>query len=88
MLKYLLLYLVVINITTFFVYGLDKYKARHDLWRIPEATLLLLAAIGGSVGAWAGIYVFHHKTQKIKFTVTIPLLLAVQVLLITYFTLR
>ena len=51
----ILIYLIIINVVTFIVYGIDKYKAKHAKWRIPEATLLLLAAIGGSIGAWCGM---------------------------------
>lgn len=67
------------NILTFFVYGLDKYKAKTNRWRVPEKTLLFLAALGGSIGALAGMYVFHHKTKKRKFTWGVPLILLVQV---------
>ena len=63
----ILLHLLIINVVTFFVYGIDKYKAKHAKWRIPEATLLLLAAIGGSIGAWCGMKVWHHKTMHKKF---------------------
>lgn len=61
------LYLIAINVITFVVYGIDKIKAKEHWWRISEATLLLLAAFGGSLGAWAGMYVFHHKTKHKKF---------------------
>ena len=66
---------------TFFVYGIDKYKAKHDKWRIPEATLLLLAAIGGSVGAWCGMKVWHHKTMHKKFKYGVPAILILQIAL-------
>ena len=57
-----LYYLVLINVITFIVYGIDKLKAQKGKWRIPESTLLLLAIIGGSIGAWYGVKVWHHKT--------------------------
>ena len=57
-----LIYLAVINVVTFFMYGVDKWKAKRSKWRIPEATLLLMAVIGGSIGAWLGMKVWHHKT--------------------------
>ncbi|MGI6094841.1 MAG: DUF1294 domain-containing protein [Lachnospiraceae bacterium] len=79
--KYILLYLLLINLFTFFLYGLDKYKARRDLWRIPEATLLLFAIAGGSVGALAGMYTFRHKTRKAKFRLGVPTILLVQIIL-------
>ena len=73
-----LYYLVLINVITFIVYGIDKLKAKKGRWRIPESTLLLLAIIGGSIGAWYGMKVWHHKTLHKKFTYGIPLIMAVQ----------
>ena len=77
-------YLVAINVVTFFVYGIDKLKAKRSKWRIPEATLLCLAVIGGSIGAWLGMKVWHHKTQHKKFKYGIPLILIIQVVLLMY----
>ena len=77
-------YLVAINVVTFFVYGIDKLKAKRSKWRIPEATLLCLAVIGGSIGAWLGMKAWHHKTQHIKFKYGIPLILIIQVVLLMY----
>ena len=77
----ILIYLLIINVVTFFAYGSDKYKARHDKWRIPEATLLLLAAIGGSIGAWCGMKVWHHKTMHKKFKYGVPAIFILQVVL-------
>ena len=68
----------VINLVTFAIYGLDKYKARHHKWRISEATLLLLAAVGGSAGALVAMQVFRHKTQHLKFKLGVPALLVLQ----------
>ena len=62
----------LMNLIAFIMFGVDKYKASHDLWRIPESTLILFAFLGGAVGALAGMKVFHHKTRKIKFTITVP----------------
>ena len=59
----LLYYLIVINVVTFLVYGIDKWKAKQGSWRISEATLLILAVIGGSIGALLGMKVWHHKTM-------------------------
>lgn len=81
-------YLICINILTFLVYGIDKWKARNDKWRISEATLLLLAVIGGSIGAWAGMSVWHHKTLHKKFRYGVPLILIIQVALIIYMLFR
>ena len=58
-----LIYFAVINVVTFFMYGVDKWKAKKSKWRIREAALLGLAVLGGSIGAWLGMKVWHHKTQ-------------------------
>ena len=79
--KILIIYLVAINVVTFFVYGLDKLKAKRRAWRIPEAVLLTLAVIGGSVGAWLGMKVWHHKTAHNEFRFGIPLIIAAQIAL-------
>ena len=73
------MYLIVINIATFIIYGLDKYFAIHDMWRISEKALLGLAAIGGSVGAYAGMYTFRHKTKHQMFTIGVPVIFIMQV---------
>lgn len=78
---YLLNYLIVINLVTFAIYGFDKWKARNKKWRIAESTLLLMAAIGGSIGAWTGMQVWHHKTLHKKFRYGIPAILLMQVTL-------
>ena len=77
----LLYYLIVINIVTFLVYGIDKWKAKQGSWRISEATLLILAAIGGSIGALLGMKVWRHKTQHKKFKFGLPLILLAQIAL-------
>ena len=81
MLRAILIYLLIINVVTFIVYGIDKYKAKHAKWRIPEATLLLLAAIGESIGAWCGMKVWHHKTKHKKFKYGVPVIFILQVAL-------
>ena len=79
MIGLLLSCIIVVNVITFVVYGIDKLKAKKGKWRVPETTLLLLAIIGGSVGAWCGVKVWHHKTMHAKFKYGIPLIMAVQV---------
>ena len=74
--------LIVINVITFLVYGIDKWKAKQGSWRISEATLLLLAVICGSIGALLGMQVWHHKTMHLKFKYGIPLILLAQIALI------
>lgn len=71
--------LVVMSIIAFVAFGIDKYRARHDRWRIPESTLLLLAFLGGAVGAFAGMRTFHHKTLHKRFTILVPLFALVQI---------
>lgn len=73
-----LIYLALINIAAYAVFGWDKHKARWGGWRIPEKTLLLLALAGGSIGAWIGMKVFRHKTRKAKFKVGVLVILTVQ----------
>ena len=82
--SYLAYYLLGINAVTFIVYGIDKYKAMKAKWRIPETTLLLLAVLGGSIGAWMGMKVWHHKTMHKKFKYGIPAILLIQIALMTY----
>ena len=77
-------YLLAVNIVTFLLYGIDKYKAKKNKWRISEATLLTMAAIGGSIGAWAGMRLWHHKTMHKKFKYGIPVIIILQVALAVY----
>ena len=75
----ILLYLLIVNAVAFLLMLVDKRKAQKKLWRIPEATLLLSAAIGGSIGALAGMYTFRHKTRHWYFKFGFPLLAAAQI---------
>lgn len=77
--KYLLLYLFIINAIGFFLMLSDKRRAKKKLWRIPEARLMTVAAIGGSIGSLWGMYTFRHKTKHPKFTIGIPLILVLQI---------
>ena len=65
--KIIVVVLILMNVVTFSAYGIDKYKATHNKWRIPEFTLIFLAFLGGSIGAILGMQFFHHKTKKPKF---------------------
>ena len=67
------LYFIVINLLTFLLYGLDKYKAIRQEWRIPERALLLMAFVGGAFGALSAMRIFRHKTKKGRFKLMIPL---------------
>ena len=81
----LICYIVVINLVSFMMLGIDKYKARRGQWRISEATLLAVAAIGGSIGAWMGMKVWHHKTLHSKFRYGVPIMLLAHIALMAYF---
>lgn len=72
-------YGIIMNLLSFLLYGIDKWSARHDLRRIPEKVLLGIAAIGGSLGAFAGMRLFRHKTRKAKFYLGVPILLFLQI---------
>jgi len=74
-----LIYLAAINVVTFFLYGIDKFKAKHSKWRVKEATLIWMSVFGGSVGAWLGMKAWHHKTQHKKFKYGLPLILLMQI---------
>ena len=88
LLKYVLYYLAAINLITFFVYGIDKWRAKRGAWRIPEKTLFLLPILGGSVGAIAGMKVFHHKTKHWYFKYGLPLILLLQIALVVWLKIR
>lgn len=77
-----LIYLAVINIVTFFVYGIDKWRAQRSKWRIKESTLLWLAALGGSIGALLGMKAWHHKTLHKKFKYGVPAILIAQIAIV------
>ena len=80
----LLVVFLLLNLVSFLLFGLDKWKAMHGRWRIPESTLLLSAALGGSTGAFLGMKMFHHKTRKAKFYLGVPALWIIQVILRWY----
>ena len=79
-------YLIFINIVTFLVYGIDKWKAKKSLWRIREASLLMLAILVTSIGAWLSMKVWHHKTLHKKFRYGIPAIIIIQLAVIGFFT--
>ena len=77
--KYFLIYLLLINAVGFVIMFVDKWKARKNRWRIPEATLMTVAALGGSIGSLLGMYTFRHKTLHLKFVIGIPAILVLQI---------
>lgn len=79
MLKFILIYLLLVNAVGFLIMLADKRKAQKNLWRIPESTLLTVAIIGGSIGCLAGMRVFHHKTRKPKFFIGVPAIIVLQI---------
>lgn len=80
--RYLIIYIVIINIIAFLAMYIDKRKAKYGKWRIPEQSLFILALIGGSIGAIIGMYTFRHKTKKLRFSVGFPAILVLQIILI------
>jgi uncharacterized membrane protein YsdA (DUF1294 family) len=82
------IFLLSLNVITFFIYGIDKWKAKKGKWRISEATLLILAIIGGSIGAWLGIKVWHHKTMHKKFKYGVPAIIVLQLIAVAAYYLR
>ena len=80
--SFLTYYLLIMNFLTWVIYGLGKGRAKSGKWRIPERTLLILAAIGGSVGALIGMLMFRHKTRKAKFVILVPVLLVIHCVLV------
>ena len=84
MVTLIFLYLLIVNAAAFLLMLVDKQKAKKKLWRIPESTLLLSAAIGGSIGSLAGMYTFRHKTKHLKFTLGVPAILILQIAAVLY----
>lgn len=84
----IVIYFIVINLFGFFIMWLDKRKAKKGAWRIPEKTLFIITALGGGIGTIAGMYVFHHKTQKIQFVIGFPLITILEIITIIYFVLK
>ena len=75
----ILIYLELVNLTAFALFGIDKHRAKKKRWRIPESALILSAVLGGSIGALGGMLLFRHKTRKPRFTVGVPVILGMQV---------
>lgn len=78
------IYLVIVNIAGVCVMGVDKKRAIRHAWRIPEKMLFLVSLIGGSIGIWAGMYLFRHKTKHWYFVIGMPLILLIQIVLAAY----
>lgn len=85
-LQNIIIYVILINIITFIVIGIDKKKARFGKWRISESTLFTLVLLGGGIGGIAGMYVFRHKTKKMRFVIGFPAILLFEIFVIVYYT--
>lgn len=85
LLEAIVIYLAAINVITFIMFGADKARAAKGRWRISESALILAALLGGSTGALAGMRIFHHKTKHRKFTIGIPVILALQIILMVIY---
>lgn len=77
-------YLAFVNVVTFILYGLDKFKAKKEMWRIPENSLMTLAVLGGSIGAWIAMKTWHHKTMHKKFRYGLPMIIFIQIAVCIY----
>ena len=77
-------FIAILNVITFLIYAIDKWKAKKNRWRIPESILLLLAVLGGSIGALMGMKIWHHKTMHKKFKYGIPLIMILQIGMLLY----
>lgn len=78
----IVIYLLIMNLFTFLIMGIDKKKAKKGSWRVPEKTLFTLVALGGGIGGIAGMYVFRHKTKKMRFIIGFPLIIIMQIVII------
>ncbi len=79
--KYVIIYLIIINLIGILAMYIDKKKAIKGSWRIPEKTLIMISVLGGGIGALIGMYLFRHKTKKLKFTIGIPVIIICEILL-------
>ena len=82
------IYLLIINVLGFFAMGIDKYKAKKGYWRISEGTLIILTLLGGGIGTISGMYMFRHKTKKMKFTIGLPTIFISEIIFIIYFLIK
>jgi len=84
LLKYLIIYLIIINLVGFIAMLIDKRRAKKGEWRIKEGSLFMITLLGGGIGTIAGMYLFRHKTKKLKFTVGLPTIFLMEIVLIIY----
>ena len=86
--KYIVLYVILINILGFATMALDKFKAQKGFWRTPEKTIFTITLLGGGIGTISGMYIFRHKTKKLKFTIGLPTILFSEIFLIIYLIIK
>ena len=86
--KVILIYLLIMNAAGFLIMTADKLFAKSGAWRVPERSLMGIAAVGGSIGVWAAMYIVRHKTRHMKFVISVPLILAIQIGFVLYFIFR
>ena len=84
----IIIYLVLINLVGFAIMYIDKQKAKNGSWRIKEMTIFVITLLGGGIGTIAGMYIFRHKTKKLKFTIGLPTILIFEIVLIIYFVMK
>ena len=83
--KYVIAYILIMNLLGIAIMGMDKQKAKAHAWRIPEKTLFLVSLLGGSLGTWCGMYLFRHKTKHWYFVIGMPFIFFLHIAIITYF---
>ena len=86
-LKYIIIYLLIINFIGVVTMLIDKYKAQKGFWRTPEKTIFIITLLGGGIGTISGMYLFRHKTKKLKFTIGLPTILISEIFIVVYFLL-
>ena len=84
----IIIYLCLMNLLAFIFCGVDKWRAIHGRWRISEKCLMLLAAFGGSIGMWGGMYLFRHKTRHPKFYIGVPVILVIQIIIVVWLMIK
>ena len=84
----ILIYFILINIIGFLVMLIDKKKAEKGKWRIQEKTIFIITALGGGIGTITGMYVFHHKTKKLQFTIGLPTITILEIVLGIYLLIK
>lgn len=88
LIKYAIIYLIIINLAGFLAMAIDKRRAKKGEWRIKEGTLFLITLLGGGIGTISGMYIFRHKTKKLKFTIGLPTIFITEIVLMIYFLVK